>query len=491
MLGVELNQSNMEYDINSLISSFYPQDEVHILTPLMGEGKQKLYRDYVKIQIELHEPTATLHTADTSFTWIYDRTQEGMELTYKEGVKRFLYRTLRTLTGKDLPWGCLTGIRPTKLAYAMLEEGLTQSTIENTLSHKYYVSDPKISLSIRIAQKERAIAARLPSKEDTYSALRTGYSLYIGIPFCPTTCLYCSFLSQPISSSRVQAKQYVESLLREARATAKLVHGEAPTCIYIGGGTPTALDEESLEMLLRGVREIFDCTTLQEFTVESGRADSITREKLQILNRFGVDRICVNPQTMNQSTLDLIGRRHTPDQVKEAFQLAREVGFTNINMDVITGLPGEGQTQIQHTMEAIAQLRPDSLTVHSLAIKRASRMKEWVKDNTGEIRNTEAMMNVFAMGAEELGMEPYYLYRQKNMAGNFENTGYAVPGKECLYNIFIMEEKQTIFALGAGTITKFVSEGKIVRQENAKDLELYQKQIDETTEKRKILLSTI
>ena len=244
--------------------------------------------------------------------------------------------------------------------------------------------------------------------------------------------------------------------------------------------------------MITRLKKTFDFSTVQEFTVEAGRPDSITREKLQVLKNHGVTRISINPQTMKEETLKLIGRRHTVEDVKERFQMAREMGFDNINMDLIIGLPEEGLEDVRTTMEEVKALAPDSVTVHSLAIKRAARlntMKEVYKDL--KITNTQEMIDLTAQYAREMGLEPYYLYRQKNMAGNFENVGYAAPGKACIYNVLIMEEQQTIIGCGAGTTTKrlFPEENRIERAENVKDVEQYISRIDEMIERKRRLLS--
>ena len=256
-----------------------------------------------------------------------------------------------------------------------------------------------------------------------------------------------------------------------------------------GGGTPTSLKADSLDWLLSKLEDIFDLSNVRELTVEAGRPDSITREKLAVLKKHGVTRISINPQTMNQRTLDFIGRRHTVEQVKECFYMARQMGFDNINMDLIVGLPEERMEDVRHTMEEIFSLNPDSITVHSLAVKRAARlntMKEIYKNL--KITNTQEMIDLTAEYAVRMGMEPYYLYRQKNMAGNFENVGYAKEGKACLYNILIMEEKQTIVACGAGSTSKRVyPNGRIERCENVKEVVLYIEKIDEMIERKRKL----
>ena len=258
--------------------------------------------------------------------------------------------------------------------------------------------------------------------------------------------------------------------------------------VYFGGGTPTSLSAEDLDQLLTHLETTFPLSGIQELTVEAGRPDSITREKLEVLKKHHITRISINPQTMKQETLDLIGRHHTVDMVRDCFHVARELGFDNINMDLIVGLPEEDVEDVRRTMEAVKALDPDSITVHSLAIKRASRLNIDREHYASlSIRNTQEMIDLTAAYAREMGMEPYYLYRQKNMAGNFENVGYAKPGKACLYNILIMEEKQTIAACGAGTTTKIVfpEENRRERTENVKDVEQYIARIDEMIERKK------
>ena len=317
---------------------------------------------------------------------------------------------------------------------------------------------------------------------------KNGYSLYIGIPFCPTTCLYCSFTSFPISQWK-EPQVYLDALFHEMKATAERMKGKVLDTVYFGGGTPTSLKADSLDWLLSKLEDIFDLSNVRELTVEAGRPDSITREKLAVLKKHGVTRISINPQTMNQRTLDFIGRRHTVEQVKECFYMARQMGFDNINMDLIVGLPEERMEDVRHTMEEIFSLNPDSITVHSLAVKRAARlntMKEIYKNL--KITNTQEMIDLTAEYAVRMGMEPYYLYRQKNMAGNFENVGYAKEGKACLYNILIMEEKQTIVACGAGSTSKRVyPNGRIERCENVKEVVLYIEKIDEMIERKRKL----
>ena len=283
--------------------------------------------------------------------------------------------------------------------------------------------------------------------------------------------------------------EYLNALEKEIDYVAESHKEKVLDTIYIGGGTPTTLEPPQMKRLLGKIRGSLDLSHLKEFTVEAGRADSITPEKLEVLRKGGVTKISVNPQTMKQETLDLIGRRHTVEQVKEAFAMARSAGFSNINMDIILGLPGENAQDVRHTMEEIRKLNPDSLTVHSLAIKRASKLSQWIVENgISTLNNTEETMEITAQGAALMGMVPYYLYRQKNMSGNFENVGYAREGKFGIYNILIMEEKQNIVALGAGSISKrLFPGGRIERCENVKEVAQYIERIDEMIERKCVL----
>lgn len=484
MLVVELNRENFEYDVHSLVKAFYPEEQVTVLTPESGERKRAELSGKARIRIRFQEDGAELVTDGECLRWEAPKAAEDGEekKRYKDDFKIFFYRLLARKTGQQLPWGNLTGIRPTKIAYGLLEEGKTRQEIVEFYEKKHLVSREKAELSVDIAERERRLLSGVHYEG--------GYSLYIGIPFCPTTCLYCSFTSFPIGGYRKLVNAYVDCLIKELEYVSRIYAGRILDSVYIGGGTPTTLEPEQLDRLISRLKELFDFGAVKEFTVEAGRADSITEEKLKVLYRHGVTRISVNPQTMKQETLDIIGRKASVEQVEKAFALARQVGFDNINMDLILGLPGELETDVQNTIDRVTELGPDSLTVHSLAIKRASRLNLWVQENgAAMLHNTDETMAIAAEGAKRLGMVPYYLYRQKNMSGNFENVGYAREGKLGLYNILIMEEKQTIIACGAGSITKAVLPGgRIERRENVKDVKLYIEKIDEMLERKKELL---
>ncbi|MDY2627695.1 MAG: coproporphyrinogen dehydrogenase HemZ [Lachnospiraceae bacterium] len=449
-------------------------------------NKENIDTDETVFCVFYHKAFTAVCAAGGGHCWCsaaFADSSEGME---KNPLKRMTYGIFSIMTGGKLhPWGTLTGIRPVKLPMAMLEQGFSDEEIEAELKREYLIGDEKCRLSIQIAHRERALLDLLDYED--------GYSLYVGIPFCPTTCLYCSFTSYPYSRWEKRMEEYVEALEKEIRFVQQQFAGKKLNTIYFGGGTPTTLPPAYLDRILGRITDGFDLSHLKEWTVEGGRPDSITPEKLEVISRYPVDRISINPQTMKQETLDLIGRRHTVEDVKKAFYMAREAGFDNINMDLIIGLPQEHADDVARTMEEITALNPDNLTVHTLAIKRASRLN-MEKEQYGHLyleQNTAAMMDITARGAASMGMEPYYLYRQKNMSGNLENVGYAKPGKEGIYNILIMEEKQSIVALGAGSVTKRVEPDHIERASNVKDIEQYLSRIDEMIQRKRELFASV
>ena len=475
MITVKINERKFEYDIHSLIKAFFPKEEIKVVY-------KDEFNEASDYEIRFLSDRFLFLDGNENVVNLVDIQDNASRLDEKNAVKRLIYLALNKLTGKELVWGDLTGIRPTKIARKMLDEGKSEEEIYRYMKDTYLVSDEKTELSIDIAKRERQILAPLRKK---------GYSVYIGIPFCPTTCLYCSFTSNPIAMWRTKVNDYLSALEKELIFTGRERAGLTIDTIYIGGGTPTSLSAEELERLLSSIDKHLDTSSLLEYTVEAGRADSITVEKLKVLKKHGVTRISVNPQTMNQKTLDLIGRRHTVSDVVRAFNDARETGFTNINMDIILGLPGEDISEVSHTLEEIEKLKPDSFTVHSLAIKRGSRLYEHITELSYDTMiNTEETMRLAAATAGNLSMKPYYLYRQKNMAGNFENTGYATEGNFGLYNILIMEELEPIIAMGPGSVSKIITpEGKLVRSDNVKDVSLYIDKIDEMLKRKEELFS--
>ncbi len=397
--------------------------------------------------------------------------------TARRLCKQTLYDLLRKMTGIHPPWGSLTGVRPTHLMLEALAEGLTPEDAVRRLVRDYDVTLPKAELLAEIA----AVQRRLPAPGDAFM------DVYIGIPFCTTRCAYCSFSSGEIGDGRLVAP-YMDALEREIRSCAPLIRssGRSLRALYVGGGTPTALPENEFGRLLSLIREHF--ADACETTVEAGRPDTLSREKFRLIREADISRISINPQTMNDRTLQVIGRAHTAQQVRDAYAMAREEGIPHINMDIIAGLPGENEADFAHTLEEAVRLRPESLTVHTLAIKRSSRMSlENAPLPDGEM--TSRMVSLGLQTARSLGMVPYYLYRQKYMAGNLENTGYALPGHACLYNVDMMEETSHILALGAGGISKRIwpFEGQITRAPNVANIQEYIARADEMIRRKKEL----
>ena len=527
MIIVTFNKPDFEYDVHSLLKEFFPKEDIQMYyrEPANFEGNKNLactshlITDETQIdfdgashsfEIRFMDGCSQNRAEEISGTQNEIEKKERIEISWSRGdeptvsfrtyettglerkdrknlLKQELYRMVEEGLGRGLPWGTLSGIRPTKIAMKMLDEGADESEVFRYMKDVYLASDEKAQLSVDIAKREKALLDRLDYDN--------GYSLYIGIPFCPSTCAYCSFTSYPLGVWKNSVDEYLDALEKEIDFTAQKFYHKKLNSIYIGGGTPTTLEPYQLDRLIRKIKCSFDLKDCLESTVEAGRPDSITREKLEVLRKNGITRISVNPQTMKQQTLDIIGRHHTVEDTIESFKLARELGFDNINMDLVMGLPEENIDDVRHTMEVIKELKPDNVTIHSLAVKRAARLTIF-KDRYQDMQmiNTQEHMSVCEKYCKELGLLPYYLYRQKGMAGNMENVGYAKEGKAGVYNILIMEEKQTIVACGAGSSTKRVwaeanpdGTHRIERCENVKDVRLYIDRIDEMIDRKRKL----
>ncbi|NLB21119.1 MAG: coproporphyrinogen dehydrogenase HemZ [Clostridium sp.] len=412
----------------------------------------------------------------------------GAEHTYEfkdrnlNVMRRALFLLLQEKTGKELPWGILIGIRPSKIIREMIDSGTTKEQIVIRITEEYLTREDKILLAYEVALKERELLEKV---EQSGSC-----DIYIGMPFCPSRCIYCSFASNVVKGNRYKEK-YLNLLQQEIQMIKEFIIEEKLTInnVYFGGGTPTAVSNEEFYQVIKGIHDHFiKDQNIFEFTVEAGRVDSLNEEKLRIMKEFDVSRISINPQTMNNETLKIIGRSHDAKEVKTIFYLARNLGFDNINMDLILGLPGENLSQIRYTLEEIKKLSPESITIHGLAIKRASILYEDLLQEKKYTLPTQKEMNQMFEEAEktarDLSMKPYYMYRQKNMVGNLENVGYAIEGKENLYNVVMIEEVKTIIALGADGVTKKVTHGVIERFPNFKGLNDYTERFDEMMTKK-------
>ena len=398
----------------------------------------------------------------------------------KYGMRMKLYRLLKAETGQHPPWGALTGVRPTRLFAQRVASGLTPPQSAASLAREYDITPEKVNLLADVYWMQRALLDAAPNALD----------IYVGIPFCPTTCDYCSFGSIPIQSfSPLQVTAYVEALKHELIAIRPMMGdmGFLPRCVYVGGGTPTVLPGHLLEQLLRVLRGLFPEAI--EWTVEAGRPDTLDNDRLEVLRDAGIRRISINPQTMNDATLARIGRNHTAADVLDAYQRARP-HFPIINMDIIAALPGETPEDMQQTLDILQSLKPDNLTVHTLAIKRASRLHHEGAVNE-DAAQAEAAVAAAAACAAEMGLLPYYLYRQKAMAGELENVGYARPGTACRYNVDIMEEGVAIAAFGAGGISKAIHlGGRIERSPNVRNAAEYILRIEEMIARKRMLWKT-
>ena len=488
-MKVKLNAGGYTYDVHSLVKAFYPKEDVKVITQSEADNEE-MNADSEGISVFVSSGDVSKEEKVTGYvnceyniggrkTFEREEFVNADRKGVKSILKKTLYRLLSDLTGMALPWGTLTGIRPVKIPMSMIKDGAGEEKIAEYMKEEYLCSDEKIRLATDIAHRELGILDFLDDK---------GYSLYIGIPFCPTTCLYCSFTSYPIVSWKKRTGEYIAALKKEIDFTAEQFKEKRCDSIYIGGGTPTTLEAVELTDLINYVKGKIDTSTIKEFTVEAGRPDSITTEKLKALKECGITRISINPQTMNESTLKIIGRRHSVEDVYSAFDLARSMDFSNINMDLILGLPGEGDEEVAFTFNKIKEMSPDSITVHSMAIKRAAGMNEYLTKNGIKSVITPNMIDMAYKCAEKLSMKPYYLYRQKNMTGNYENVGFAREGKFGIYNILIMEEVQSIVACGAGTVSKRVyPDGRIERCDNVKDVSLYISKQEEMIERKREL----
>ncbi len=474
------------YELMELLKLFFPAEELQYI----NEGQALLEGSYIMTRVNI--ASGILRTeVEISIDGQKGKGDEECNIANesslvirkksKQLLKRVLLKLLMNVNGIALPWGILTGIRPTKIVHELLENGYDDHDILQILQNEYLIAFDKANLLLTVARTEHTFV---------YPINESLISLYISIPFCPTRCVYCSFPSNPMKQWGHLMADYVDALCRELSMTAEYVKQQNKTIetIYIGGGTPTTLTLEGFTRIFDVLESAYDLRQLKELTVEAGRPDTIDLDKLMLLKSRGVTRLSINPQTMNDCTLVEIGRSHTVEDLKRAFYLAREAGFDNINMDLIVGLPGEDEAMVVNTMEELKKLQPENLTVHTLAIKRASQLKE--KSHAYVLKEEETivkMLEITQTYAKEMGLKPYYMYRQKHMLGHMENIGYCRAGYEGIYNIQIMEEKQTILAFGAGAVSKMVypRENRLERVPNVKNLEHYLQRVEEMVERKR------
>ena len=444
---IKTDLPNLTNDLNEVINLFTGSEDLNI-RHLFSHTENKVVN--------------TIVVAGKSYAYgnLLPKIQNQIE--EKRYVKRYaklsLYKALSTYFNKQLPWGALTGIRPTKLAYSQIEK---EGEFEDFFTSTMKVSKEKTLLTKCVIESQKGIYEKNDDNTD----------FFVFIPFCPSRCKYCSFISQDIKGAEKYVDKYVETLIREIEESKKFVKNLRS--IYIGGGTPVALSNQNLEKVLRAVAKI---NTGVEFTVEAGRPDRITVENLRLLKEYGVTRICINPQTFNDKTLKLLGRNHTANEVEEKYQLAKKDFI--INMDLIAGLTGESFEDFKYSIDKAISLKPDNITVHTLCIKKGSYLAEEEKRLSDN--DTQKMVDYARETLQANGYSPYYLYRQKYMSGNLENVGYTLDGKACVYNIDVMEEISRNVGCGANATSKIVFNGgeRIERIASPKDVKTYIDKID-------------
>lgn len=451
--------NSFKYEMENILKLFFPVERFkHIY-----DSSEYPPDEYVVIEVEsVDEKTDNLFVTvkagefnKTLKTLNHSKADSEMESA------RLLYTLLEELTGIRPQWGVLTGIRPVKWVQRRLQDSKSFEEIKNEFSEKLYIADDKIDLSFRIAQNQKEILSENNSKD---------FSLYVSIPYCPSRCSYCSFVSHAITGQKAKTllPEYLEKLVKEIAFTAEKADkiGLCLKTVYIGGGTPTALSASELKMVTDAIEYYFSPKNL-EYTIEAGRADTIDREKLEVIKNANANRISINPQTFDDSILKLIGRKHTAKQVKDCYNLARGMGFSSINMDFIAGLPSDTFEGFSKSIKEALNLSPENITVHTLSLKRSSQLFNELNAK-GDYSEVQKMVDFTYKTLTDNGYEPYYLYRQKNTIGNLENVGYSKQGHFGKYNVYIMDEIQTILAVGAGAVTKIVLPDDIVRFYNYK-----------------------
>ena len=481
--------------LNHLANLFYEDSVIQFTqdgADMSISFKRKVHEDYSITTHATLDVEGVQYTSDYHIAYATEGTEKEQNIRMKRALSHVMLDVLEQYSGMIQQWGILTGVRPTKLYHKYRKEGKSEQEIFEILKADFRLSDTKIQLLKEIVARQLKV---IPDLDE----LGKEISIYIGVPFCPTMCAYCTFPAYAIQSNRKagRVEKFIDGLHIELREMGKWLTEKNMriTSIYWGGGTPTSIEADEMDALYKTMFEAFpNPESIREITVEAGRPDTITPEKIEVLKKWGIDRISVNPQSYTQETLKAIGRHHTVQETIDKFWLSRNSGMNNINMDLIIGLPNEGIEEFQHSLDESAKMQPESLTVHTLSFKRASEMtrnkdkyKVADRDTVGE------MMNMATNWSRENGYVPYYMYRQKNILGNLENVGYCKPGEESIYNIVIMEEVQTILGIGCGASSKFVhpKTGKITQFHNPKDPAAYIMTFEDAIQKKIDILNEL
>ena len=455
------------YAVEQLQLALFPEDTVGEATSALHRGKTWLTAS-ARITVDGRTATASRRI----------RAAEETVRSRRRALQQSYYLAARQLLPQVPAWGALAGVRPTKITTKHLLEGGSAKSADKLLKDVYFVTPERRKLAIDCSLSTAKAAAALE---------KTDVSLYVGIPFCPTRCAYCSFVSRTVGKRTELIEPYLQALLEEIRVVGLLManSGRKVRTIYIGGGTPTSLSEPQMSLLLDTIRENFDLSRLIEFTVEGGRPDTLNREKLFSIARHGADRMSINPQTMVDDVLKASARPHKAADVLRAYQEAVDAGFTAINMDLIAGLPADTVDGFKSSLDTVAALKPANITVHTLALKKDADLFQR-RENLPSAEDVTEMVAYANETLSALGYKPYYLYRQKYMSGSFENVGWSRDGLDCLYNIYMMEEVHTIVSVGGGSISKVnLPDGKLIRFPNPKFPEQYIEMLPQVLEKKK------
>lgn len=477
MIYLLIRNHKQEYSLFNLIKVFFPDIEINIIEKLEDWPSEcMLFESFLDqdglIAIANFYKEGQLTTSAEEKIDDININGESREKKIRLAIRKSMYSVLNSVSNLNTPWGILTGVRPIKIIHDLINRHLAPDEISNILINEYKLHADKIDLMMNIAKVQR----------DYIYPIKDEYSLYISIPFCPSRCYYCSFPSLLIANYEDQIDKYINMLIYEINSTAEMMKDKTINTVYIGGGTPTSIEEKYMERVIQSIYLNFGKDNIKEFTVEAGRPDTITKSYLEMLNKNGVKRISINPQTMNNKTLNQIGRKHSVEDIIYTYDLAKTMDFDSINMDLIIGLPGEDESHVKNTIDMISTLNPDNLTVHTLSLKTGSNLKQTSVDYSLKKQNAlRKMLDITYKYAEDTELYPYYLYRQKRILGNLENIGFAKKGKECIYNIVMMEEKQTIIGIGMGAISKIYNprKDKTNRVPNFKSLNEYINRVDE------------
>ena len=488
LIKVLIEGHSYEHDLFELIRVFFPGKEIEFIDKYDENIEGLFINSYLLNMDDEVLAISKIYNNDEMIKEIVvdikDIHFQGLseKRIIKNAIKKSIYDLLIDLIDSEVPWGILTGIRPIKVSHDLINSNKDTDEVKRILMDDFRIHEKKAMLMIDIAMSQRKHIYPLDDKK---------YSLYIGIPFCPSRCSYCSFPAFAIGNDYDKVDKYLDSLIYEIKAIKEIMEGKWLNTVYIGGGTPTSIKSKDLERIIATIKESFKAEDIKEFTVEAGRPDTLNMDILKMLKSMEIDRISINPQTMNSKTLEKIGRNHDIKSIISSYNMAKELGFDIINMDIILGLAGETIDDVAYTLNEIQKLDPENLTVHTLALKRGSRLfnkNESYDEGPNEIQK---MLELTEAKAAEMDMFPYYLYRQKQMVGNLENIGYSKLNKESIYNISMMEEKETIIGAGLGAVSKiyYPKENTIKRLPNFKDLIEYSSRIDELIEKKKRLIS--